>query len=117
MRKNGRTAAGAQRWKCPECDAGMVAPSVNARRLGQLEGFVAWLRGGHSLEEQGRSFRRHTAWCWQVEPLIDQPPSKRRVLMTDGTYIAHNHCLLVLMDGDTGEVAKCRWRARDDRRL
>jgi hypothetical protein len=26
--------------------------------------------------------------------------------MADGTYIAHNHCLLVLMDGVTGEVAK-----------
>lgn len=29
--------------------------------------------------------------------------------MADGTYVAHNHRLLVLMDGNTGEVVRYRW--------
>lgn len=113
MKKNGRTTAGSQRWKCPECDAGVVASSTGAARLRELESFVAWLRGGRSHAEQGRSFRRHTAWCWQVEPLIAQPPLKRHVLMADGTYVSHHHCLLVLMDGTTGEVIRYRWCAHE----
>ena len=114
MKKNGRTSSGAQRWKCPECDAGAVMASGRTRRLRELESFVSWLRGGRTQEEcGGRGFRKRVAWCRKLEPLIDQPPSKRHVLMADGTYVSHNHCLLVLMDGSTGEVIRYRWCAHE----
>jgi hypothetical protein len=52
----------------------MVAGNGGARRVRELESFVSWLRGGRTQEEcGGRGFRRRVAWCWQVEPLIDQP--------------------------------------------
>jgi hypothetical protein len=80
MKKNGRTAAGAQRWKCPECRVGATAPNRRQAMLRQLGSFVARLLGGHTLREEGRSFRRGTAWCWQVDPVIPLPEAKSHVL-------------------------------------
>jgi hypothetical protein len=53
MKKNGRTAAGAQRWKCPECRVGATAPNRRQAMLRQLGSFVARLLGGHTLREEG----------------------------------------------------------------
>jgi hypothetical protein len=112
MKKNGRTAAGAQRWKCPECRVGATAPNRRQAMLRQLGSFVARLLGGHTLREEGRSFRRGTAWCWQVDPVIPLPEAKSHVLETDGTYV-NGRCLLVLMDGSTGLVVRIRWCAHE----
>lgn len=71
MKKNGRTKAGAQRWKCVACDLGAThfhGPSGRAASLAVLESFVARLLGGHTLSEEGRSFQHHTAWCWNERP-------------------------------------------------
>jgi hypothetical protein len=80
--------------------------------LRQLDSFVMRLLGGHTLKEEGRSFRRDRAWCWQVDPVIPMPASKGHVLETDGAYV-NGRCLLVLMDGAGGLVARIRWCAHE----
>lgn len=114
MQKYGRAASGRQRWRCRACKLSMVAGNGGARRVRELESFVSWLRSGRTQEEcGGRGFRKRVAWCWQVEPLMELPATRRHVLMADGTYISHGHCLLVLMDGVTGKVARFRWCAHE----
>lgn len=112
MKRNGRTAAGTQRWKCPECNAGTTAPNHRQAMLRQLDSFVARLLGGHTLAEEGRSFRRDRRWCWEVDPVIPMTTRGSHVLETDGTYV-NGRCLLVLMDGETGLVVRIRWCAHE----
>jgi hypothetical protein len=112
MKKNGRTAAGTQRWKCAECNAGTTAPNRRQAMLRQLDSFVARLLGGHTLREEGRSFRRDRSWCREVDPVIPMPASKRHVLETDGTYV-NGRRLLALMDGEAGLVVRIRWCAHE----
>ncbi|MCO6559111.1 MAG: hypothetical protein J6575_06835 [Bifidobacterium sp.] len=63
MIRHGRTGAGAQRWRCPGCRVNGVFHDPKGRRalLRELDSFVARLLGGHTLAEEGRSFRRGTA--------------------------------------------------------
>lgn len=65
MKRNGKTSAGGQRWRCPGCGA-----STTVRRDGDaaaLREFLGWLMSKGSQREmpgQGRSFRRRTAGFW-----------------------------------------------------
>lgn len=68
-----------------------------------MDAFVRWLLGKNSQQEvgsgSGRSFRRHTSWCWNVD--VPQPAPLREVprqIMVDGTYFA-DWCVLVAHDG------------------
>lgn len=114
MKKDGRTPEGRQRWRCPECSVNRVPRNGKGRAAlrRELDSFVARLLGGHTLAEEGRSFRRETAWCWEVDPVIPMPETKSHVLETDGTYV-NGRCLLVLMDGATGLVVRIRWCAHE----
>lgn len=114
MKKDGRTPEGRQRWRCPECSVNRVPRNARGRAamLRELDSFLARLLGGHTLAEEGRSFRRDRAWCWRVAPVIPMPEMKSHVLETDGTYV-NGRCLLVLMDGTTGLVARVRWCAHE----
>lgn len=48
MRKNGRTAAGSQRWKCMACMLGATAPRRDAARAADLRVFLGWLLSGRT---------------------------------------------------------------------
>lgn len=100
--KNGRTAAGTQRWRCPECGASSSRRRDDVTRRAQLDGFLAWLLGKHSQAEitdtrTGRSFRRDTAWCWRIRPTLPTVTLPPRVVIIDGTYIT-DHGLLIATD-------------------
>lgn len=100
--KNGKTAAGTQRWKCPACGASSTRKRSDITHKHQRDTFLTWLLGKHSQTEaagrQHRStFHRHTAWCWNITPhlpTIEIPP---RYVMIDGTYIG-TWCLLIATD-------------------
>lgn len=96
--KNGKTAAGSQRWKCPYCGASSTRKRADITRKAQLDRFLAWLLGKHSQAETdgltGRSFRDQTAWCWNLRPALPPVTHAPTVAIIDGTYLA-DHGLLI----------------------
>lgn len=113
MRKNGRTKAGAQRWKCPGCALSTTAPRRDGRRRAQLGEFLDWLLSGKRQWDMdgadGRAFRKRVGWCWRLRPAIPPDGVVRHVVMADGTYMAHGWCLLIAIDGLTGEPVAFQW--------
>ena len=100
--KNGKTAAGTQRWKCPTCGASSTRTREDVTRKHQLEKFLAWLLGKNSQTQsagkQHRStFSRHTAWCWRVSPELPKVTIPPKYVIIDGTYIG-SWCLLIATD-------------------
>lgn len=110
--KNGKTAAGTQRWRCPSCGASSVRrrPDVTLRE--QAMRFVSWLVGKHTQAEvdgtaTGRSFRRQTAWCWDLEPRLPPATEIHHAVLVDGIWGA-GWCLLIALS-DTGRVLAWQW--------
>lgn len=99
--KNGKTAAGTQRWLCPICKASSVRRRGDVTRTHQLNLFLTWLLGKHSQAETdgltGRSFRAQTAWCWNITPQLPTVTLPPKYVMIDGTYIG-DWCLLIATD-------------------
>ena len=100
--KNGRTAAGTQRWKCPTCGTSTTRTREDVTRKHQLDKFLAWLLGKNSQTQsagkQHRStFSRHTAWCWRVSPELPKVAIPPKYVIIDGTYIG-SWCLLIATD-------------------
>lgn len=92
MRKNGRTAAGTQRWKCADCSLGTTAPRPDRRHDADLRAFLDWLLSGRTQGDMGsgpRMFRKRTSWCWNIRPEIPTPAVKHHTVMADGTYMSH----------------------------
>lgn len=114
--KNGRHRSGTQRWRCPSCGASSVRrrPDVTARE--QLRRFVIWLTGKATQSEtdgtaSGRSFRRHTAWCWDLVPRLGPVETIHHAVLVDGIWIG-TWCLLIALS-DTGRVLAWQWCARE----
>ncbi len=79
MKKSARTGAGAQRWRCTDCNLTTTAPRpaspprIEHTVLGEP---IAWATSSRCQAEaaggSGRAFRRRTAWCWHLP--IPRPP-------------------------------------------
>lgn len=99
--KNGKTAAGTQRWLCPKCKASSVRKRDDVTRKHQLHLFLTWLLGKLSQAETdgltGRSFRDQTSWCWNITPRLPPVTIPPKYVMIDGTYIG-SWCLLIATD-------------------
>lgn len=114
MKKNGRTAKGVQRWKCAACSLSSTMPQENAGRARQLDAFLGRLLGRASQSAcdangDSRALRKRTAWCWNVRPVIPPPMVKHHTVMADGTYMNHGWCLVIAIDGESGEVLGFQW--------
>lgn len=113
--KNGRTAAGTQRWRCPECGASSVRRREDVTRRYQLAAFLAWLIGKHSQADAdgrtGRSFRHATAWCWDVQPRLGPVTTTHHQVLVDGIWIG-SWCLLIAVT-EKLEVLAWQWCARE----
>lgn len=110
--KNGRTAAGTQRWLCPLCRSSSVRRRPDVTRAAQLEGFLGWLMSPttqRAHDSSARTFRRVHAWCWNVEPVIAITGEIYDQIQLDGTYLSGGWCLLVAIDGATGTVIAWQW--------
>lgn len=110
--KNGKTAAGSQRWRCLSCGASQARrrPDVTARQ--QLRQFVCWVTGKQTQAEidgttSGRTFRRQAAWCWDIEPRLEPATGIHHAVLVDGIWIS-GWCLLIALS-DTGRVLAWQW--------
>ncbi len=114
--KNGRTATGTQRWRCPICGASSVRKRDDVTRRHQLTAFLSWLVGKHSQAEitntaTGRSLRRDTAWCWDIEPRLGPVETVHHQVLVDGIWIG-SWCLLIAVT-ETLQVLAWQWCARE----
>lgn len=114
--KNGRTAAGTQRWRCPNCGASTTRQRVDVRRRHQLTRFLEWLLGKQSQTELGgqsaaRQFRRETAWCWSIQPRIGPVTTTHHSILVDGIWIG-SWCLLIAVTPGL-QVLAWQWCARE----
>lgn len=114
--KNGRTAAGTQRWKCPSCGASAVRRRPDVTRREQLRRFVIWLTGKRTQAEidgtvTGRTFRRGTAWCWDLEPRLRPAETIHHAVLVDGIWIG-SWCLLLAIS-DEGDLLAWQWCGRE----
>ncbi|WP_437585006.1 IS1249 family transposase [Paramicrobacterium sp. CJ85] len=110
--KNGKTAAGTQRWRCRSCGSSQSRKRPDVTRREQLRRFVSWLIGKQSQAEidhtgTGRSFRRLTAWCWDVQPQLPPTETVYHAVMVDGLWVG-TWCLLIALS-DTGSVLAWQW--------
>lgn len=96
MVKNGRTAAGTQRWKCTACKATSVNRIDNSAK--RLEEFLAWLLSKKTMAEmpgQGRTFRRRTRDLWELWPLPPLVDEVHRVVYVDGIHLGRRAVVLI----------------------
>ena len=63
-----------------------------------------------------RALRKRIAWCWSIRPRIAPPDAKRHTVMADGTYMGHGWCLIIAIDGESGEVLAFQWCAHEELR-
>lgn len=110
--KNGKTAAGSQRWRCLACGASQSRHRPDVTRREQLRRFVSWLVGKQTQAEidgtaTGRTFRRETAWCWALEPRLSPATEIHHAILVDGFWVS-GWCLLIAFS-DTGRVLAWQW--------
>lgn len=101
MKRNGRTKAGTQRWRCPSCGASSTVSYDDA--AARLEEFLSWLTSKEtqlSMPGQGRTFRRRTAEFWRIWPMPEPTGEVRRVLFADGIWLARDLVVLIAHDGE-----------------
>ena len=79
---------------------------VTEPRVHTVRAFLDWLLEAAPQRRLGcdaRTFRRRSAWCWDLEPRIHPDGVVHHVVMADGTYV-NGWCLLTAVDGNDGEV-------------
>ena len=96
MKRNGKTGAGSQRWRCRDCGASRtVRYDDEAARLRE---FVGWLLSKESQRDmpgQGRAFRRRTASFWSIWPMPEVVDEAHRVAFVDGIWVARDAVVLI----------------------
>ncbi len=95
-----------------------AAAAAQAERT--LEEFLSWLLGPSSQRAadsagDARALRKRIAWCWRIRPRIAPPDARRHTVMADGTYMGHGWCLIIAIDGQTGEVLDWQWCAHESK--
>ena len=82
----------------------------------ELRSFVTWLAGKGTQAEAdgtatGRSFRRRTSWCWDVQPHLPAASTIPDAVIVDGIWIG-SWCLLIAIN-ETGSVLAWQWCGRE----
>ena len=119
MRKNGKSAAGTQRWKCTDCSLTATAPRPDLVQAATFTAFQAYVLGKMSQSEldgtsTGRSLRRRFNWCWDVP--IPRPPVTGVIhdqVFLDGKHVSYNWMLLTAVDQD-GYVINWQWASSEN---
>lgn len=100
--KNGKTAAGTQRWLCPQCNASSINTRAHTSEIRRFKIFIDWILSGesanHLATRRGVTRRTLTRWftlLWFITvPTATDPYRVYDQVFIDGTYF-HNKCLLV----------------------
>ena len=96
MKRNGKTGAGTQRWRCVECGSSAVHHHDNAAK--ELSAFLGWLMSKGSQADMpggGRTFRRRSRAFWEIWPMPDVVDEVHRVVFVDGIYVARDLVVLI----------------------
>ncbi len=96
MRKNGKTGAGTQRWRCESCGASSILSYDDT--CARFKEFLRWLMSKdtqQAMPGQGRTFRRRTAGFWRIWPMPEPTGEIHRVLYVDGIYLAKDLVVLI----------------------
>lgn len=96
MKRNGRTSAGTQRWRCKSC--GSSCSHKYGSEAKQLDAFLGWLLSkGTQLDMpgQGRTFRRRCARFWEIWPMPEVVDEVHRVVYVDGIHLARDVVVLI----------------------
>lgn len=99
LQKWGKTTAGTQRYRCPQCSGSQVRKRPDLSRQLLLEHFVAWLLGKQSQDElptsvTTRTWRNQTAWCWDIVPKPTPTGEVHYALILDGIRVGSLVCLI-----------------------
>ena len=100
-RKNGKTSAGKQRWRCTSCNVSK-SHKINSDAKA-LKEFLDWLlsrRRQADLPGGGRSFRRVNTKFWKMWPLPPLVDEIHRVIYVDGIYLNRNTVVLIACSKD-----------------
>ena len=113
LKRNGHTSAGRTRWRCTGCGSSGLRERPDVTRAADLDRFLSWLMGRATQRDLGqstsRTFRRHHSWCWNIAPPITVTGEIYDEIQVDGTYLAGGWCLLIAIDGTTGDVIAWQW--------
>ena len=88
-----------------------MSREVSQRRY-QLEALVEWLCSNQTQVQirpgiSARTFRAQTAWCWNVEPVIEPTGEIFDEVQLDGIYLQQGHCCLIAYAN--GYVVDFQW--------
>ena len=101
MVRNGKTAAGSQRWLCKSCRATSTHKLDNAAK--QLEAFLDRLLTNKRQADMaggGRTFRRKRARFWEAWPLAPVTGEIHHVVFADGIHLARSIVVLIACTQD-----------------
>lgn len=96
MKKNGKTSAGTQRWRCIKCSASSVRKIDN--RAKRLHEFLDWLLSNRTIKDLPYSrttFWRRTAEFWRIWPIAPYTGEVHDVVFLDGIWIARDMVVLI----------------------
>lgn len=115
LKKNGTNSAGRSRWRCPDCGTSSLRRRPDVTRKADFERFLKWLLGssgqGAVGDASARSFRRDTAWCWNVEPVTPVTGEIYDELQVEGVYLSSNWCCLIA--SVKGRPVRWQWRDQE----
>lgn len=97
LQKRGLTAAGTQRWFCPDCHVSTIKLRPDLSRALLLDRFVTWLLGKQSQTELGipdRTWRSRIDWCWAVVPKVKPTSEIYPIVLLDGIRVGSLVCLI-----------------------
>lgn len=96
MKKNGKTEAGSQRWRCKSCGSSTTIRNDTSSRW--LRAFVSWLLGKLSqsqLKGSARTFRERTGRFWRLWPIIPVCDEVHHVVYMDGIWLSRKCVVLI----------------------
>lgn len=111
LKRNGKTTAGTQRWRCIQCGASSVRKRGDLSRRAELNTFLQWILGkvpqAAFSPTQGRTFRRKSAWCWRIQPSLAPTGEVHDQIQMDGIYLGRGWCCLIAIAN--GHVIGWQW--------
>jgi len=101
-----------------KCGASSVRRRPDVTRVWELNALVTWLLGKDNQQQlegrSARSFRRATAWCWNVEPTIAVTGEVYDEIQLDGMRLADSWWLLIAINGTTGDTLGWQWAGSEN---
>jgi hypothetical protein len=101
MVRNGRTKAGAQRWRCKRCGSSYTHHIDTSAK--ELKIFLKWLLSRKTEAELGmnpRTFRRMAAKYWKIWPICFATGECHDVVVVDGIWLSRKAVLLIACTKD-----------------